>query len=59
MKDRGRFLRVGEVARRFGVTGETVRAWANSGVLRAIRIRTQRYFRESDVARLFDQKRSA
>lgn len=45
-----RFLRIGEVARRFGVTTDTIRTWVRQGKLRAIRSESgQRRFLEGEV----------
>jgi excisionase family DNA binding protein len=47
---RDRFLRIGEVARRFGVTTDTIRTWVRQGRLRATRSKGgQRTFLEGDV----------
>ena len=47
-------LRTGDVAWLFGTHGNTVRRWADRGIIRAHRIsrRGDRRFRREDVARL-------
>ena len=47
-------MRTGEVAWLFNVSSNTVRHWANSGIIRASRIgiRSDRRFQRKDVAQL-------
>lgn len=61
MNDNDPLLTIREVANRLRVRRETVRAWANSGVLPCYRLgaRGDRRFKESDVRRFLEREKGS